>query len=134
MGSSTTATQTRTITSVSTPSSVTRSMSRRLLQQNLSTPTRAMTPVQTPSPMTRSQNILLEFEGSIEPVACEALSPTTFMEKGKSKKLKVVSTASTGPGSAPWGDYLGGEVHEDDDSGGGMSTGPHTRCLAESAS
>jgi len=33
---------------------------------------------------------LLEFEGSIEPVACEALSLVAFMEKGKTKKLKVV--------------------------------------------
>jgi len=33
---------------------------------------------------------LLEFEGSIEPVACEALSPIVFMEKEKAKKLKVV--------------------------------------------
>ncbi|CAD6266896.1 unnamed protein product [Miscanthus lutarioriparius] len=81
------ATPPRTITSVSTPSPMTRSMSRRLLQQNPSTPTRAITHVQTPSPMTRR---LLEFEGSIEPVACEALSPVAFMEKGKAKKLKVV--------------------------------------------
>jgi len=33
---------------------------------------------------------LLEFESSIEPVACEALSLVAFMEKGKAKKLKVV--------------------------------------------
>jgi len=37
-----------------------------------------------------SRKTLLEFEGSIEPVACEALSPVAFMEKGKAKKLKVV--------------------------------------------
>ncbi|CAL5044255.1 unnamed protein product [Urochloa decumbens] len=80
------ATPTRTITSASTPSP----MTRRLLQQNLSTPTRSITPVQTPSPMTRSRKRMLEFEGSIEPIACEALSPVAFMEKGKAKKLKVV--------------------------------------------
>jgi hypothetical protein len=34
---------------------------------------------------------LKEFEGSIEPVACEALSPVAFMEKGKAKKLRVVT-------------------------------------------
>ncbi|CAL5044257.1 unnamed protein product [Urochloa decumbens] len=84
------ATPTRTITSASTPSPMTRSMSNRLLQQNLSTPTRSITPVQTPSPMTRSRKRMLEFEGSIEPIACEALSPVAFMEKGKAKKLKVV--------------------------------------------
>jgi len=33
---------------------------------------------------------LLDFEGSIEPVACEALYLVAFMEKGKAKKLKVV--------------------------------------------
>ncbi|PVH32047.1 hypothetical protein PAHAL_9G301100 [Panicum hallii] len=49
------ATPTRTITSVSTPSPMTRSMSRRLLQQTRSTPTRAITSMQTPSPMTRSR-------------------------------------------------------------------------------
>lgn len=69
---------------------MTRSMSRRLLEQNPSTPSRAITAVQTPSPMTRRRKRLLEFEGSIEPVACEALSPIAFMEKGKAKKLKVV--------------------------------------------
>ncbi|KAG2659514.1 hypothetical protein PVAP13_1KG385720 [Panicum virgatum] len=108
-------TPTRTITSVSTPSPMTRrykcnflnfamlyyfllnltyfslfSISRRLLEQNPSTPSRAITPVQTPSPMTRRRKRLLEFEGSIERVACEALSPVAFMEKGKAKKLKVV--------------------------------------------
>jgi len=33
---------------------------------------------------------LLDFEDSIEPVACETLSPVAIMEKGKAKKLKVV--------------------------------------------
>jgi hypothetical protein len=33
---------------------------------------------------------LLEFEGSIEPVACEALSLVAFAEKGKAKKMKVI--------------------------------------------
>ncbi|CAN6363417.1 unnamed protein product [Urochloa humidicola] len=84
------ATPTRTITSISTLSPMTRSMTRRLLQQNPSTPTRAITPVETPSPMTRNRKRMLEFEGSIEPVACAALSPVAFMEKGKAKKLKVV--------------------------------------------
>jgi len=32
------------------------------------------------------------------------------------------------------GDYLGGEVREDGGSGGGVRTGPHPRCAAESAS
>jgi hypothetical protein len=35
---------------------------------------------------------LKEFEGSIEPVACEALSPVAFMEKGKAKKLRVATS------------------------------------------
>jgi len=33
---------------------------------------------------------LLDFEDSIEPIACEALSPAAFMNKGKAKKMKVV--------------------------------------------
>jgi hypothetical protein len=33
---------------------------------------------------------MLELEGSIEPVACPALSPVAATEKGKAKKLKVV--------------------------------------------
>ncbi|CAD6272252.1 unnamed protein product [Miscanthus lutarioriparius] len=41
-------------------------------------------------PYDKKPKRLLKFEGSIEPVACEALSPVTFMEKGKAKKLKVV--------------------------------------------
>jgi hypothetical protein len=48
---------------------------------------------------------MLEFEGSIEPVACAALSPLPVLEKGKAKKLKVVrcsfvSTTCVGEGES----------------------------------
>ncbi|RLM65831.1 putative magnesium transporter NIPA4 [Panicum miliaceum] len=73
----------------STPSPVTRSMSRRLLELEPSTPTRAIASVSTPSPTTRSRKRMLELEGIIEPVASPTTSPVAI-EKGKAKKLKVV--------------------------------------------
>jgi hypothetical protein len=38
---------------------------------------------------------MLEFEGSIEPVACAVLSLVPLLQKGKAKKLKVVSFKKT---------------------------------------
>ncbi|KAG2662686.1 hypothetical protein PVAP13_1KG550350 [Panicum virgatum] len=64
-------------------------MSKRL-QLEPSTPSTTISPVQTPSPMTRGRKRMLEYEGSIQPITCSALSPMYVDEKGKAKKLKVV--------------------------------------------
>jgi hypothetical protein len=92
-------------------------MSRSLQEYETSTPNKVVTSISTPSPVTRrywtllyfyvsfcltvylllliptsicSSKRMLELEGIIEPVACPALSPVAATEKGKAKKLKVV--------------------------------------------
>ncbi|CAN6307211.1 unnamed protein product [Urochloa humidicola] len=47
---------------------------RRLLEYGSTTPNRPITSVSTPSPLTRSRKRMLELEGNIEPVECLALS------------------------------------------------------------
>ncbi|KAG2642606.1 hypothetical protein PVAP13_2KG193264 [Panicum virgatum] len=64
-------------------------MSKRL-QLEPSTPNTTISPIQTPSPMIRGRKRMLEYEGSIQPITCLALSPVRVDEKGKAKKLKVV--------------------------------------------